>query len=262
MELTGALADIFREAETLVFAAIGVFARVGAAVFLVPGMGERSVPVRLRLGVALALTLVLAPLVRPLVPRTPTDPTGLLAVIAAEAASGLVIGLAFRVLVMALQIAGTAAAMHVSLNHMFGTGVAPEPEPTISTMLGLGGIVVAMNAGLHLAVVAALAGLYEVLPFGRFPAGPDLAAWSTARMAETFAAGIGLAAPFILMSFAYNVALGALSRAMPQLLVVLVGIPLLVGLGMVTLWLALPQIFETWGAGMAAVFADPLGGLD
>ena len=256
-----ALARIFLEAEALLFTAAGVFARVGAAAFLLPGLGERGVSIRLRLGAALALTLVLSPLVRPLAPATPQDLPGLLHVLGAEAVAGLVIGLAFRFLIYALQIAGTVAANMISIQHIFGSGVAPEPEPTIATFLAMGGIVLAMNAGLHVAVVGGLAELYAVLPFGRFPAGPDLAEWTTARVAETFALGVGLAFPFIALSMAYNIALGALSRAMPQLLVVLVGIPLLVGLGMAVLWIALPSIYEEWGRHLARVLADPLGGL-
>jgi len=254
-----ALAEIFRTSETMVLTVAGVFMRVGAAAFLVPGLGERGVPMRLRLGAAVALTLVLSPIIWPLVPGTPQDPTGLVLLLLAEAAAGLVIGLAFRALVFILQLAGATAAAHLSLNHIFGSGVAPEPEPTLATLLGLGGIVIAMNAGLHLALVAALAGLYEVMPFGQFPSGAALGDWSAREVAQIFALGISLALPFVAISFAYNIALGALSRAMPQLLVVLVGVPVLIGLGMLTLWLALPQIYEHWGAEMAERFGDPLG---
>ena len=64
------------------------------------------------------------------------------------------------------------------------------------------------------------------------PVAGEGAAWSVARTAEAFGLGLSLALPFIAVSFAYNLALGALSRAMPQLLVALVGAPLLIGLGL------------------------------
>lgn len=256
-----ALSEIFAATEAMVITALGVFARIGAAAFLVPGIGERAVPVRVRLGAALAIALILAPMIRPLVAETPAGIAELAGLIAAEAASGLVIGLAFRLLIIALQTAGAVAAQHMSLSHMFGTGVAPEPEPTIATLLGLGGIVLALAAGLHVALIAALAQLYDVLPFGRAPKATDLAEWATENMAGTFAMGVALAFPFVAISFLYNLALGALSRAMPQLLVALVGVPLLVGLGLVTLYLSLPQIFDTWGGKLSRILALPLGGL-
>lgn len=242
-------------------AAAGVFARVGAAVFLVPGIGERAIPVRVKLAAALALTALLAPIIAPMAAEVRPAPAAIAALLIGEAAAGLVIGLAFRLLIFALQIAGMAAAQSVSISHMFGTGVAAEAEPTIATFLAMGGVVLAMAAGLHVHLVAALAGLYAVLPFGALLPGSEAADWSTRRLAGTFALGLSLALPFVAAGFVYNLALGALSRAMPQLLVALVGVPLLVGLGLGLLWLALPEIYARWGEALGLVFADPLGGL-
>jgi flagellar biosynthetic protein FliR len=253
------LAAILDQAGVLVFAAAGVFTRVGAALFLVPGFGERVVPVRLRLGAALTLALLLLPMVAPDLPAAPPL-SGLARVVAAEAAAGLIIGLAFRFLVFALQVAGTLAAQNISLSQMFGAGVAPDPEPTIATLLGMCGIVLALMAGLHVHLVAVLAGLYRVLPFGVMPGAGDGAEWSVARAAEAFGLGLSLALPFIAIAFAYNLALGALSRAMPQLLVALVGAPLLIGLGMLVLYVSLPEILAHWSGALHARMADPLGG--
>jgi len=255
------LAPLFEMAGILAFVAAGVFTRIGAALFLMPGLGERAVPVRIRLAAALALALLLAPIVAPMVERSPDTVAVLGRVLLAEAAAGLVIGLAFRLLVVALQVAGAVAAQNLSISQMFGAGVAPEPEPTIATLLGMGGIVLALVAGLHVHLVAGLAGLYRTLPFGEIPGSGALAEWSTARVAEVFAFGLSLALPFIAVGFAYNLALGALSRAMPQLLVALVGVPLLIGLGLITLYLSVPDIFARWGAALGHVLADPLGGL-
>ncbi|MEM1343066.1 MAG: flagellar biosynthetic protein FliR [Pseudomonadota bacterium] len=254
------LASLFQASDAVVLTVAGVFTRIAAATFFVPGIGERVLSLRLRLGAALALTALLWPLVRPLVPDTPSTVPGLAVLLIAEAFAGLLIGFGFRMLVFALQIAGITAAYHLSITHVFGTGVAPEPEPTIATMLTMGGIVLAMQAGLHIELLAALARLYDVLPFGRFPNPGDAGAWSLARTAEVFGIGLSLAFPFIAVSFAYNLALGALNRAMPQLLVALVGAPLLIGLGLVTLALVLPDLFARWGDLLARIFADPLGG--
>ena len=106
-----------------------------------------------------------------------------------------------------------------------------------------------------------MAGLYRVLPFGLIPEGAELAEWTTARVSEVFSLGLSLALPFVAIGFAYNLALGALSRAMPQLLVALVGAPLLIGLGLIVLYISLPEMLARWGVVLANVLADPLGGL-
>jgi flagellar biosynthetic protein FliR len=256
-----ALEPLFEMAGILAFVAVGVFTRIGAALFLVPGLGERAVPVRVRLGAALALAVLLAPIIAPMVDRSPTTASALAWLILAEATAGLVIGLAFRLLVIALQIAGSVAAQNLSISQMFGVGVAPEPEPTLATLLGMGGIVLALAAGLHVRLVASLVGLYRTLPFGVMPGAGDLAEWSTARVSEVFALGLSMALPIIAIAFAYNLALGALSRAMPQLLVALIGVPMLIALGLATLYIAVPEIYARWGEALANVLADPLGGL-
>lgn len=255
-----ALTSLLEMAETLSFVSVGVFTRIGAALFLVPGVGERAVPVRLRLAVALALAVLLAPMVAPTVGRSPATISALAGAILAEAMVGLLIGLAFRLLVIALQIAGSVAAQNLSISQMFGAGVAPEPEPTLATLLGMGGIVLALVAGLHVQLVAALVGLYRVMPFGEIPGGGEMAQWSTARVSEVFALGVSLALPIVAIGFAYNLALGALSRAMPQLLVALVGAPLLILLGLIVLYISVSEMFARWGAVLATVLADPLGG--
>ncbi len=256
--MDAALTAIFAQANELVFVAMGVFTRIGAAAFLVPGLGERSLSVRVRLGGALAIAVLLAPMLKPMIPLAPGTPSALAVMLASEATIGVIIGLAFRFLVYALQIAGMVAAQHLSVAQMFGTGVAPEPEPTIATLLGMGGITLALMSGLHVHLVATLAGMYQVFPFGQFPSGADLADWATSRMSGTFAIGVTLAAPFVAIGFAYNLALGALNRAMPQLLVALVGVPALVWVGLVILALVLPTLMETWMGYLGQIYEDPL----
>ena len=255
------LSATFQQTNEAVLVAMGVFARVGAVAFLLPGLGERGISMRVRLCGALALTALLSPMIAPLVEKAPETVPGLFFMIAAEALAGLIIGFAFRLLVFVLQIAGMVAAQHLSVAQMFGAGVAPEPEPTIATMLALGGIAIAMMAGLHIQTVSALVTLYDVMPFGVFPDAGSVAEWATLRMSETFSLGVSLAAPFVAIGFAYNVALGALNRAMPQLLVAVVGIPFLLWIGMVALYHVLPSIFDAWFDSMENVFLDPLGGL-
>lgn len=256
-------------APAAVLLAAAVFTRVGAAMAVLPGIGEAAIPMRLRLALTLAISAVVLPALWPtLMPEIeraraaagPAVGALVLGLVAAEAVAGLLIGLAFRFTVFALQIAGTVAAQNITISHLFGNPATPEPEPSIASLLAMGGTTLALIAGLHVDAVAALARLYAVLPLGAWPGTGDAAAWTTARAAEAFALGVGLATPFVLVGFAYNLALGALSRAMPQLLLTLVGVPLLVGLGLLTLWLATPELFARWGEALGRVLADPLGG--
>ncbi|MEM7744258.1 MAG: flagellar biosynthetic protein FliR [Pseudomonadota bacterium] len=253
-----ALAFIFQTTEEGVFIAGGIFARVGAMTFLLPGLGERAISIRVRLAASLAITFLLGPLIAPLIPESPRTPLALAFMLGAEATTGLILGFAFRCLIFALQTAGMIASQSISLAQMFGAGVAPEPEPTIATLLSLGGITLMMMAGLHVHAIATLVAFYEIFPFGEFALSASVAEWATERVAQTFALGVTLAAPFVAIGFAYNLALGALNRAMPQLLVALVGVPFIVWIGMVVLYHTMPEIYATWSGSMGRILVDPL----
>ncbi|MEM6972343.1 MAG: flagellar biosynthetic protein FliR [Pseudomonadota bacterium] len=250
--------------DDLVLLSVCILARVGGALALVPGLGARVMPARLRLVAAVMLTALVVPVMAPsLLDRVPATPAALGGAILAEAAAGLVIGLAFRALIFALQVTGTVAAQSITLVHLFGTPIEGAGEPSIATLLTMGGVALMLAAGLHVDLVAAIVQLYQVMPFALAPLSGDVAAFATTRAVGAFGLGLALAVPFVLVGFAYNLALGALSRAMPQLLVALVGVPLLVGLGLVTLWLILPEMMGRWlsiaGEVMGAPLSAPFG---
>jgi flagellar biosynthetic protein FliR len=234
-----------------------VFTRVGAVMALLPGFGERMLPVRVRLGLTLAFSLVVWPmLAADLASPDPDRPYALLIVI--EATIGLLLGLAIRLMAIALQLAGSIASQSTALAQIFGAGATPDPMPAIGNILMLAGITLAVAAGLHVKAAVAVARSYEVLPMGLPVPAADVAAWGTARVAQAFALGFSLAAPFVIAAFAYNLALGAINRAMPQLMVAFVGAPAIIAAGLLILMLAAPVILQFWSGRLDLTLADPL----
>lgn len=225
------------------WAAFLIFVRVGAVMALLPAFGEQSVPVRVRLVLALAFTAVVLPAL--LVRIAPPDSTGALPVILAEAVAGLMLGAGFRLLVLALQVAGTMAAQAVSLSQLLG-GAGVDPQPAIAQILMLAGIALAVVTGLHVRVAEVLILSYEVLPPGRLPGGQDVARWGLWQVAHGFALSLSLAGPFLIASLLYNVALGVINRAMPQLMVAFVGAPAITAGGLILLMLTAPAALALW----------------
>jgi flagellar biosynthesis protein FliR len=248
------LLDLGEEALAL---AVLVFMRVGGIAALLPGFGEQSVPMRVRAAIAVAFTMVVWPMVAGTLTVDPDGPFVTLMLI--EGGIGLMIGLSFRLLVMALQLAGTIAAQSTSLAQVLGPSVAPDPMPAIGNILTIAGITLALVAGLHVKAAIAMAASYGIVPLGAAPAGADVATWGTARVAEAFAFAFTLAAPFLIAALVYNVALGAINKAMPQLMVAFIGAPAITGAGILILLLAGPLILTVWSGRLDAVLADPLG---
>jgi len=233
-----------------------VFFRVGAAMAVLPAFGDQMVPMRVRLALALAFTAVVAPAVAGLVPPLPGTPVAVIGHLLAEVAAGLTLGLALRLMVIALQVAGTMAAQATSLAALLG-GAAVDPQPAIAQLLVLAGLALALAAGLHVRIAEALILSYAALPAGRFVAGADLAAWGVAQVARGFGLAFMLAVPFLIAALVYNMALGAINRAMPQLMVAFVGAPALTAGGLILLLLAATAVLALWQAEFGVTLTDP-----
>ncbi|MFQ5562451.1 MAG: flagellar biosynthetic protein FliR [Parvularculaceae bacterium] len=237
----------------------GVFTRISAFVFFLPGLSEQTVSMRVRLAAALAIALVLTPIVLDAAPHAPQSAIEATLAFAAEALAGAVIGFSIRVAIFAIQIAGSIAAQSLSLSQLFGTSLNSQPEPPIGTLFMFAGIAVAVSAGLHFKAVSALALSYEIMPFGVFPGASETGEWAAARTAFAFSAGLTLAMPFVVLGFVYYLAIGAANRAMPQLMVAFVGAPAITLGGLALLALATPVMLSGWLNMVDAIIAQLAG---
>lgn len=232
-----------------------VFLRIGAMMMLVPGFGERSLPMRVRLSVALCFTVVIAPLVSP--PDATQGLWSLVGLIACESLMGAFFGLLLRLFVHGLQTAGTIAAQSTSLSQIFGASAGIDAQPALSAALVLGGLCLAVIAGLHLKLVDYMVLTYELQPAGTLPSRADLMQVGLGTIARCFGLGMSLAAPFLIASLIYNVTLGFINKAMPQLMVSFIGAPAATFAGLALLALAGPVILWQWVEAMDGFMLAP-----
>jgi len=235
---------------------LGVFVRVGAMMALVPAFGEQVVPVRVRLGLTLAFTAITAPSLAPIMPAAPTSPGPLLALIAAEAIAGLALGIGLRLFTIALQTAGTIAAQATSLSQFFG-GAGVDPQPAMSQILVMAGLALAVTAGLHVSLAELIVLSYEFFPPARFPDAASLGEWGLSQTSRAFTLAFTLALPFVILSLLFYVALGAINKAMPQLMVAFVGAPAITWAGLAILLLTAPMMLPIWHEGFRGFLLDP-----
>ena len=249
-----AMAESLSIVQTELWLGFVVFLRVAATVALLPGFGEQSVPMRIKLMIALAFTLIVAPAVTA---EAPTFSVDMLAVLAmTETLAGVVMGLGIRLFILALQTAGAIAAQSTSLSQILG-GAAIEPLPAMGYVLTVGAVALAVMAGLHVKAAQLLIHSYVLLPMGLFSAGSDVADWGLAQVAHAFELAFLLAAPFVVMSVLYNLALGVINKAMPQLMVAFVGAPVITLGGLFLLFLAAPVMLSVWLSALDQFMAAP-----
>jgi flagellar biosynthetic protein FliR len=204
-----------------------VFARIGAMVMLLPGFGETNIPTRVKLAVALMLTLILLPLHRAAYHVDMGSLTPLLVLMLHEIVIGIVLGATARVTLSALQAAGAVIAQQLGLG--FVTSVDPtqgQQGVVIGNFLTMLGLALLFATDTHYLVIAALNDSYRIFAPGEFMPSGDVAALATQAFATAFKIGVQLAAPFLVFGLVFNIGLGVLARLMPQMQVYFVGVPL------------------------------------
>src|SRR3546814_5777974 len=100
------MADILPLLPGFVHGYLVVFTRVAAAIAFLPGFGEQAVPMRVRLAVALPVSMAVAAVVPGLPMALAPEPATLVAQIVFNAMAGLFVGLTARILFSGLQTAG------------------------------------------------------------------------------------------------------------------------------------------------------------
>lgn len=249
-------AEIIALGQAQLWLGFVVFMRVAAAVALLPGFGEQSVPMRIKLAISIAFTMIVAPALS--VSPEPFSLSTLALLAVSETLSGVLIGIGIRLLMLALQTAGAIAAQSTSLSQILG-GAATEPLPAMGYVLTVGAIALAVMAGLHAKAAALLIHSYTLFPMGFLSAGSEVADWGVSQITYAFDLAFILAAPFVLMSVLYNLALGVINKAMPQLMVAFVGAPVITFGGLFLLFLAAPTMLGVWLSSLDHFIADPLG---
>lgn len=236
-----------------------VFARVGAIVLMLPGVGESYVPPRIRLSFALLMALALTPVVQTAMPGLPSTIGGMAGWIIREVITGLMIGSVIRLFLSALGVAGEIVSLQTTLSFsQTANPLQAQPGTTIAAFLTLLGVVLVFATNLHHLFIAGMVGSYEVIR----PTGPliyqDATELIIRTVGDSFALGVQLSAPVIVFSLIFNLATGLVGRVMPQFQIFFAATPLnvLLGLSVFTLSLGvLGMVFIDRYRAVAAFFA-------
>lgn len=227
------------------------YLRVQALLTAMPGWGERFVPLRVRVSLALALT----PLAAETAGGLPPGPAGaewlpaLGLAAAGEIAVGAVMGLLVRFAAQALGMAASAIAAVTSLSQLVGGPSEAAPHP-IGNLMELAGLALLMVLGYPIFLVDYLATGYVILPLGALPDAELLGLAGAAAVARAFGLAMTLASPFILGALLYQCLQGIVSRVMPALPVVFIGAPAALFLAMLGLALLAVPILAVWSDAM------------
>lgn len=240
----------FSETELLSFIArfIWSFLRIGALFVTLPIFSSHSVPVRLRLILALALTF----LVLPLLPPAPS--VGLfsyqgLMIGVQQVFIGLLAGFVLQLVFAAIIFGGQSIAYSMGLG--FAALVDPQTGvqvPVISQFYLILATLVFLALDGHLLLIKMLTDSFQTIPIALDGIGKAglwaLIAWS----GRLFAGGVLLALPVMVTLLLVNIGFGVATRAAPQLNIFSVGFPVTLLLGLLLIWITLPPVIDQFSA--------------
>ncbi len=220
-----------------------VFARVGAAIMYMPGISASYVSSKIRLLLAISVSVVIYPVVLSYLPPMPDTVWRLVLILIAEVFYGAYMGLLAQFAFSALHFAGTAIGRDSGLmNAMVFDPVTEQQGALVIGLLSNVAVVLIFAMDLHHVMLMALYESYSLFTPG---APPDSGAHLTMAvdvMSRSAFLALRLASPFLMFAVIFQTTMGLMARISPQMNIFFIALPLQILLGLAMLWVALPAI--------------------
>ncbi|MFN0150868.1 MAG: flagellar biosynthetic protein FliR [bacterium] len=220
-----------------------VFVRLSAFLMAAPVFSNRTIPIRIRVLSGLVFAFTFLPLVPPLAAADTLTPLGLAIMIANEALLGVILGFVASALLFAVQIGGELLGLQIG----FGVGSIIDPgtesQSVVTTeFLYLLCLLVFLTLNGHHLLFRAFAATLERAPLGEFRLTAPMIDMLARELSTIFAAAFRVGAPVMAFLFVTSVALGIISRTMPQMNVFVLGFPIKILGSLVVLLISLPGL--------------------
>lgn len=228
--------------ETLLTAIGWPFVRIAAFIAVEPVLGNRTIPVRVKIALSVLIAILIAPTVPAPPPVSAVSAAGILLLLQ-QIVIGVAMGFVARIAVAAAEMAGQLAGLQIGL----GFAVFFDPQgsgqtPVVAQFYGLVAILTLLASNGHHVFLQALAESFRTLPMAPEPIAAvgfrTLVQWG----GEIFRSGLTMSLPVVGALLAANVAVGILTRAAPQLNLFAVGFPITLALGFLMFYWSLPLI--------------------
>ena len=227
----------YSQFESLLF----IFSRVAAIILFAPILGSAQVPARLKVGLALVFSVMIFPMVP--IEALP-EPRGLfdLAIhIATDAAIGLAIAFAVRLIFTAVQVAGTI------VDFQMGFGVVNVIDPQTQAQVSITAqfqnilaVLIFLASDAHHFIIGAVVQSFDLINLAQVDFSNVTPELILRYFTSMFVVAVKIAAPIMAILFFLSVGLGLVARTVPQMNVFIVGFPLQIGVGLLMVALAMP----------------------
>ncbi|HYN60518.1 MAG TPA: flagellar biosynthetic protein FliR [Rubrivivax sp.] len=247
----------FTEADVLAWITplLWPFLRALALFSSLPLLGTRTVPVRVRVGLA-ALVAIAAQASLPPTPQVALDSMAAFMLVLQQLLIGISLGFAVRLVFAAIELAGEMVGLQMGLNFAgFFDPLTASQTTATSRFFGaiVGWLFIVING--HLLIIAALVNSFNAFPVSDEPFVFLQQARPHEWGAMIFATGLWIALPMVAMLTFVNLVLGVISRVAAQINIFAIGFPITLGVGLVGILLTLPLMQQPFTMALERMLA-------
>jgi len=256
------LSDVIGLSEQQFIGFLLAFLRIAAVLSIAPVLGSSSVPVRVRVFLALLLTVAVLPLLRTGHQLERLSLLQMWPLAMKEVAIGLFLGFNAKFIFESFQFAGRL------ISTQMGLGVANlidpdngQPVTPIGNIYSMMAIVFFLTLNGHHMIIAALYKSFEVVPVYSLSLIKDAAKSKMLMMFnQLFVTGIKLAAPTMATLFLIETCMALMARIVPRMNIFFIGLPVRLGVGLLIIIASLP-IFYTFFTTTLAGWQQDMSGI-
>jgi flagellar biosynthetic protein FliR len=219
-----------------------VFARVTALFVSAPVFGDQAIPAQVKVGLSTILSLALLPLVKPTLETTvPESLSRVIGVLLGQVLIGLLIGLVVSLLFAAVRVGSGLIDYQMgftqasTFNPQFNESVSP-----ITDFQSRYAMVLYLLVNGHWLLLAALVQSFVKLPVSHLSLGSGAIDAFVMLTSQMMASGLQIAAPAAAVLLITDIAFAFLNRALPQMQVFYLGMPVKIIAGLVMVLAILP----------------------
>ncbi len=231
------------------------FIRVGSCFMVAPAFGALFVPARIRIVLAGAIALIIAPLVPSPADIAPFSAMGVVVTVQ-QIIIGIAIGFSLQLLFDAVTLGGQLLANSMGLSFAFNTDPMHGVEtPVLGQLYSMLVMLTFLALDGHLKLIEVLVDGFRTLPVGTTGLGQE-GVWSVVTWgSQLFSGALQIAIPGVTALLIVNIAFGVMSRAAPQLNLFAVGFPISLVFGLLIVLAGLPAMQATFVRLLADAFA-------
>jgi flagellar biosynthetic protein FliR len=215
--------------------------RVLALIMSAPILSERSIPKRVKIGLGLMITFIIAPSL-PATGVTIFSAAGFWLAMQ-QILIGVALGFTMQFAFAAVRTAGEIVGLQMGLS--FATFFDPGSRlnmPVLARFLDILAMLLFLTFNGHLWLISMLVDTFHTLPIGGNPINGNAFIALTRAGGLIFLNGLMLALPLVTLLLTLNIALGLLNRMAPQLSVFVIGFPVTLSIGMLIFMVMMPLI--------------------